>query len=107
MVIGSAARGFAQPKLCFAILFEQVIRYSCYQRRKMRMERIEPHLRFRNLNCFGGLPDRIEDLLSADKIYVDPKPADCDFWHAPSAKRGGKRRIRYVAVFWAALTLAN
>ena len=62
LVIGSSARGFAQPALCFAILFEQVIRYSCYQRRKMRMERIEPHLRFRNLNCFGGLPDRIKDL---------------------------------------------
>jgi hypothetical protein len=25
----------------------------------------------------------IKYAVSADKIYVDPKPADCDFWHAP------------------------
>jgi hypothetical protein len=26
--------------------------------------------------------------VSADKIYVDPKPTDCDFWHAPLGKKG-------------------
>jgi hypothetical protein len=30
----------------------------------------------------------IKYALSADKIYVDPKPADCDFWHAPVGKKG-------------------
>jgi hypothetical protein len=26
--------------------------------------------------------------VSADRIYVDPKPTDCDFWHAPVGKKG-------------------
>src|SRR6516162_3434256 len=38
----------------------------------MRMERIKPHLRFRNLNCFGRLPNRVKDLCNSviDKIGV-------------------------------------
>ncbi|MGA8692530.1 MAG: hypothetical protein WB689_01560, partial [Xanthobacteraceae bacterium] len=30
----------------------------------------------------------IKYAVSADKIYVDPKPTDCDFWHAPLGKKG-------------------
>jgi hypothetical protein len=30
----------------------------------------------------------IKYALSADKIYVDTKPTDCDFWHAPLGKKG-------------------
>jgi hypothetical protein len=30
----------------------------------------------------------IKYAVSADKIYVDPKPTDCDFWHAPVGKKG-------------------
>src|SRR6516225_4967097 len=54
------------------MLFEQIVGYSRYQRRKMRMERIEPHLRFCNLNCSSGLPDRVKDLCKSviDKIGV-------------------------------------
>ena len=26
--------------------------------------------------------------VSADKIYVDPKPPDCDFWHVPVGNKG-------------------
>jgi len=26
--------------------------------------------------------------VSADRVYVDPKPTDCDFWHAPIGKKG-------------------
>jgi hypothetical protein len=26
--------------------------------------------------------------VSADKIYLDPKPPDCDFWHAPVGNKG-------------------
>ena len=54
------------------MLFEQIVGYSRYQRRKMRMERIKPHLRFRNLNCFGRLPNRVKDLCNSviDKIGV-------------------------------------
>jgi hypothetical protein len=30
----------------------------------------------------------IKYAVSAEKIYVDPKPTDCDFWHAPFGKKG-------------------
>jgi hypothetical protein len=30
----------------------------------------------------------IKYAVSADKIYVDPKPTNCDFWHAPLGKKG-------------------
>jgi hypothetical protein len=30
----------------------------------------------------------IKYAVSADKIYIDPKPTDCDFWHAPVGKKG-------------------
>ncbi|HEV2715495.1 MAG TPA: hypothetical protein VGU64_09550, partial [Terriglobales bacterium] len=30
----------------------------------------------------------IKYAVSADKIYVDPKPRDCDFWYAPLGKKG-------------------
>jgi hypothetical protein len=30
----------------------------------------------------------IKYAVSADKIHVDPKPADCNFWHAPVGKKG-------------------
>jgi hypothetical protein len=30
----------------------------------------------------------IKYAVSADKIYVDPKPPDCDFWHAPLGNKG-------------------
>jgi hypothetical protein len=26
--------------------------------------------------------------MSADKIYLDPKPQDCDFWRAPVGNKG-------------------
>ena len=26
--------------------------------------------------------------VSAERIYVDPKPTDCDFWHAPLGRKG-------------------
>ena len=30
----------------------------------------------------------IKYAVSADKIYLDPKPPDCDFWHAPVGNKG-------------------
>jgi len=30
----------------------------------------------------------IKYAVSADKIYVDPKPTDCDFWRAPLGNKG-------------------
>jgi len=26
--------------------------------------------------------------VSADRVFVDPKPTDCDFWHAPLGNKG-------------------
>lgn len=30
----------------------------------------------------------IKYAVSADKIYLDPKPKDCDFWRAPFGTKG-------------------
>jgi hypothetical protein len=30
----------------------------------------------------------IKYAVSAEKIYVDTKPTDCDFWHAPLGEKG-------------------
>jgi hypothetical protein len=41
--------------------------------------------------CFYWLGPSVYSIkyaVSADKIYVDPKPTDCDFWHAPVGKKG-------------------
>ena len=41
--------------------------------------------------CFYWLDPSVYSIkyaVSADKIYVDPKPTDCDFWHAPVGKKG-------------------
>ncbi len=32
---------------------------------------------------FGASVYSMKYAVSADKIYVDPKPTDCDFWHPP------------------------
>jgi hypothetical protein len=37
---------------------------------------------------FGPSVYSIKYAVSADKIYVDSKPIDCDFWHAPLGKKG-------------------
>jgi hypothetical protein len=36
----------------------------------------------------------IKYAVSADRIYVDPKPTDCDFWHVPL----GRKRCHYQRV---------
>jgi hypothetical protein len=41
--------------------------------------------------CFYWLGPSVYSIkyaVSANKIYVDPKPTDCDFWHAPVGKKG-------------------
>jgi hypothetical protein len=41
--------------------------------------------------CFYWLGPSVYSIkyaVSADKIYVDPRPTDCDFWHAPLGKKG-------------------
>jgi hypothetical protein len=41
--------------------------------------------------CFYWLGPNVYSIkyaVSADKIHVDPKPTDCDFWHAPVGKKG-------------------
>jgi hypothetical protein len=41
--------------------------------------------------CFYWLGPSVYSIkyaVSAEKIYVDPKPTDCDFWHAPLGKKG-------------------
>jgi hypothetical protein len=72
LMIGRAASGFTQPPLRLAIFFQQIIRHSRYQRRKMRMEGIKPHLRFGNLDCSGGLAHRVQYLGNAviGKIWI-------------------------------------
>jgi hypothetical protein len=37
---------------------------------------------------FGPSVYSIKYAVSADKIYLDPKPPDCDFWHAPVGNKG-------------------
>jgi hypothetical protein len=37
---------------------------------------------------FGPSVYSIKYAVSADKIYVDPKPTDCDFWHLPVGTKG-------------------
>jgi hypothetical protein len=39
--------------------------------------------------CWLGLSVySIKYAVSADKIHVDPKPTDCDFWHLPVGTKG-------------------
>ena len=41
--------------------------------------------------CFSWVGPSVYSIkyaLSADKIYLDPKPPDCDFWHAPVGNKG-------------------
>ena len=41
--------------------------------------------------CFYWLGPSVYSIkyaVSADKIYLDPRPTDCDFWHAPLGKKG-------------------
>jgi hypothetical protein len=41
--------------------------------------------------CFYWLGPSVYSIkyaVSAEKIYVDPKPTDCDFWHAPLGRKG-------------------
>jgi hypothetical protein len=41
--------------------------------------------------CFYWLGPSVYSIkyaVSAVKIYVDPKPTDCDFWHAPVGTKG-------------------
>jgi hypothetical protein len=37
---------------------------------------------------FGPSVYSIKYAVSADNIYVDQRPTDCDFWHAPLGKKG-------------------
>ena len=41
--------------------------------------------------CFCWLGPSVYSIkyaVSADKIFVEPKPTDCDFWHAPPGRKG-------------------
>jgi hypothetical protein len=41
--------------------------------------------------CFCWLGPSVYSIkyaVSAEKIYLDPRPTDCDFWHAPVGKKG-------------------
>jgi hypothetical protein len=47
--------------------------------------------------CFCWLGPSVYSIkyaVSADKIYIDPKPTDCDFWHVPL----GRKRCHYQRV---------
>ncbi len=46
------------------------------------------------LYWFGPSVYSIKYALSADKIYVDPKPPECDFWHPPV----GNKKCHYQRV---------
>jgi hypothetical protein len=41
--------------------------------------------------CFSWVGPGVYSIkyaLSADKIYLDPKPPDCDFWYLPVGNKG-------------------
>ena len=41
--------------------------------------------------CFSWVGPGVYSIkyaVSADKIYLDPKPPDCDFWHPPIGNKG-------------------